>query len=156
MYFNIASKTSPSKQKHKENLKNKFSIFISKAPYVIKVFNLVNELVIRWKKMENSEIPINLWKTQKNLKFASLLRLISSVVEQLIRNQQVEGSTPLWGSLIIGSFNHFKDWFNKLDGNPYYPVRVNVLLLRDVVLATNPFKLFLNYGMKLKPVEILF
>ena len=40
--------------------------------------------------------------------------------------------------------------YNSQDENPYYPVRVNVMRLGDVVLATNPFELFLDYGLRIK------
>ncbi|MGI6574093.1 MAG: hypothetical protein ACOX19_12040 [Fermentimonas sp.] len=40
--------------------------------------------------------------------------------------------------------------YNKQDENPYYPVRVHVMRLGDVVLATNPFELFLDFGLRVK------
>lgn len=40
--------------------------------------------------------------------------------------------------------------YNKQDENPYYPVRVHVMRLGDVVLATNPFELFLDFGLRIK------
>lgn len=40
--------------------------------------------------------------------------------------------------------------YNKQDENPYVPVRVNVLCLGDIVLATNPFELFLDFGLRIK------
>ncbi len=40
--------------------------------------------------------------------------------------------------------------YNKQDENPYYPVKVNVLRLGDVAMATNPFELFLDFGIRMK------
>ncbi len=48
-----------------------------------------------------------------------------------------------WHRMII-------DRYNKQDENPYYSVRVNVLRLGDVVIAANPFELFLDYGLRIK------
>lgn len=42
------------------------------------------------------------------------------------------------------------DRYNKQDENPYYPVKVNVMRLGDVVIATNPFELFLDFGLRIK------
>ncbi|RIH64720.1 hypothetical protein D1164_13870 [Mariniphaga sediminis] len=42
------------------------------------------------------------------------------------------------------------DRYNKQDKNPYYPVKVNVMRLDDVVFATNPFELFLDFGLRIK------
>lgn len=40
--------------------------------------------------------------------------------------------------------------YNKQGENPSYPVKVNVMRLGDVVLATNPFEIFLDYGIRIK------
>ena len=42
------------------------------------------------------------------------------------------------------------DRYNNQDANPYYPVKVNVMRLGDVAMATNPFELFLDYGLRMK------
>ena len=42
------------------------------------------------------------------------------------------------------------DRYNKQDANPYYPVKVNVMRLGDVAVATNPFELFLDFGLRMK------
>ncbi|MDD4192519.1 MAG: hypothetical protein PHI28_14395 [Mangrovibacterium sp.] len=40
--------------------------------------------------------------------------------------------------------------YNMQDKNPYYPAKVNVIRLGDVALATNPFELFLDFGLRIK------
>ncbi|MFA7491236.1 MAG: hypothetical protein WCY58_10825 [Mariniphaga sp.] len=42
------------------------------------------------------------------------------------------------------------DRYNKQDENPYYPAKINVIRLGDVIVATNPFELFLDYGLRIK------
>ncbi len=42
------------------------------------------------------------------------------------------------------------DRYKNQDKNPYYPVRVNVIRLGDVVIASNPFELFLDFGLRIK------
>lgn len=42
------------------------------------------------------------------------------------------------------------DRYNKQDENPYYPVKINVMRLGDVALATNPFELFLDFGLRIE------
>ncbi len=40
--------------------------------------------------------------------------------------------------------------YNNQDKNPYHRVRVNVIRLGDIAIATNPFELFLDYGLRMK------
>lgn len=42
------------------------------------------------------------------------------------------------------------DRYHQQDENPFYSVRVNVIRLGDVVIATNPFELFLDFGIRIK------
>lgn len=66
--------------------------------------------------------------------------------EEAQRSEQLAIDDPdkgAWHRRII-------DRYNKQDENPYYPVKVNVLRLGDVVFATNPFELFLDFGLRIK------
>jgi hypothetical protein len=42
------------------------------------------------------------------------------------------------------------DRYNKQKANPYYKARVHVVRLGDVALASNPFELFLDFGLRIK------
>lgn len=42
------------------------------------------------------------------------------------------------------------DRYNQQDANPYYKARVHVIRLGDVAIASNPFELFLDFGLRIK------
>ena len=64
----------------------------------------------------------------------------ASRVEELIKEQP---SRAYWHS---GMLTRYK----KQDDNPFHPTKVNIIRLGDVVIATNPFELFLDYGLRIK------
>ncbi len=64
-------------------------------------------------------------------------------VEQAERLANEQPDRASWHRRII-------DRYNKQGEDPYYPVNVNVIRLGDVVFATNPFELFLDFGIRIK------
>ena len=64
----------------------------------------------------------------------------ASRVEELIKEQP---SRAYWHS---GMLTRYREQ----DDHPFYPVKVNIIRLDDIVIATNPFELFLDYGLRIK------
>ena len=42
------------------------------------------------------------------------------------------------------------DRYEQQEGNPFYEIELHVIKLGDIAIATNPFELFLDYGMRIK------
>jgi hypothetical protein len=60
--------------------------------------------------------------------------------EELAREQP---SRAKWHMKIV-------DRYNKQEANPYYKAKVHVIRLGDIAMASNPFELFLDFGLRIK------
>lgn len=78
-----------------------------------------------------NEIPLPVRKVTKK----ELDQSVKLAIEQPDR--------ATWHKLII-------ERYNTQEKNPYYLAKVNVLRLGDVVIASNPFELFLDFGLRIK------
>lgn len=65
---------------------------------------------------------------------------------EVIRYQEMAKERPEREGWYKGISNRYKNQ----DNSPFYPSKVNVIRLGDVVIATNPFELFLDYGLRIK------
>lgn len=65
---------------------------------------------------------------------------------EAVRSAEMAKEQPEWASW----HQEIVDRYNEQNQHPFFPTKVNVIRLGDVVLATNPFELFLDYGMRIK------
>jgi hypothetical protein len=52
--------------------------------------------------------------------------------------------------VLMGRNKSLMDRFERQKNNPFHKVEVHVIRLGDIAIATNPFELFLDYGMRIK------
>lgn len=92
---------------------------------------------------------------QDNIKYEIEFRHISDEIPLPVRKvtkeeaeqaERLANEQPARATWHRGLIERYK----KQDENPFYPVQVNVMRLGDVVLTTNPFELFLDYGIRIK------
>ena len=117
-----------------------------------RIVNTVNTVLPAVKKDIRTEVPFGhhvetlklprrlVTRTEKEWAQAQVDRVM---VKPVAKRSSSEESRRRWNQHVI-------DRFKEQQANPKFEMELHVLRLGDVAVATNPFELFLDYGMRMK------
>lgn len=109
------------------------------------------EIALRITRAVEEVFPFVQENIQYNIEFCHLYDEMELPVRKVTREEAAQAeklaveqpARAAWHRRII-------DRYQKQDEKPFYPVKVNVIRMGDVVIATNPFELFLDFGIRIK------
>jgi len=94
--------------------------------------------------------------TRRRITEAALEEAKRGEAEDLARYERLRHESPDNYTAISGAFGHAR-WYSNVQERfrlqteqPTYPVELHVVRLGDVAFATNPFELFLDFGLRMK------
>ena len=105
-----------------------------------RIVNAINEVYPYVQDNIKNELVFNHIYDELSLPVRRVTKAEASRGEDLIKE---EPNQEFWHR---GMLNRYEEQ----DENPFYTTKVNVMRLGDVVIATNPFELFLDYGLRIK------
>src|SRR5690606_2692312 len=82
--------------------------------------------------------------------------MLEKSLKEVEENPEIKNSNPYWYSSIarstgmIGRANNVRKHYETQLYEPKYYVEIHTIRLGDIAIATNPFELYLDYGVRMK------